>query len=175
MRETKLENAAIAAAEFLETVLESQLKTNQRIAAGSLSVFGFVVVFLQEVLGHGRHDGARQDVRGEHGEEDGLGQRHEEILRHAAQKEHGHEDDADGEGGDQRGHGDLRGAVEDGLLDVLAHFEIAVDVLDLDGGVVDEDADGQRQSAEGHDVDGLAERARARSATTESTAGWRRR
>ena len=67
------------------------------------------------------------------------------------------------ERGDQRGDGDLRRAVEDGLLDLLARFEIAVDVLDFDGGVVDQDADGQRQAAEGHDVDGLAEGARASS------------
>ena len=118
---------------------------------------GFVVVLLQQVFGHGGHDGAREDVGGEHGEDDGLGQRHEQIFRHAAEEEHGHEDDADGDGGDERGNGDLRGAVEDGLLDGLAFFEIAVDVLDFNGGVVDQDADGEREAAEGHDVDGLAE------------------
>ena len=40
---------------------------------------------------------------------------------------------------------------------LLALFEIAIDVLDVDGCVVDQDADGQRESAEGHDVDGFAE------------------
>ena len=40
----------------------------------------------------------------------------------------------------------------------LPGFKIAIDVFDLDGGVVDQDADGERQAAEGHDVDGLAER-----------------
>src|SRR3954451_16614267 len=36
---------------------------------------------------------------------------------------------------------------------------VGVDVLDLDGGVVNQDADGQRQPSERHDVDGGAERA----------------
>ena len=31
-----------------------------------------------------------------------------------------------------------------------------MDVLDLDGGLVHQDADGERQAAERHDVDGLA-------------------
>ncbi len=38
-------------------------------------------------------------------------------------------------------------------------FEVALDVFDGDCGVVDEDADGERQTAEGHDVDGLAKQA----------------
>ena len=42
-------------------------------------------------------------------------------------------------------------------VQVVPFFEIALDVLDGDGGVVHQDADGQRQAAERHDVDGLAE------------------
>ena len=42
---------------------------------------------------------------------------------------------------------------------VVALFEVALDVFDGDGGVVDEDADGEGETAEGHDVDGLAEQA----------------
>ena len=59
----------------------------------------------------------------------------------------------------QRRYGDLRRAVQNGLLDFLALFQVAIDVFDFDRGVVDQDADGQRQPAEGHDVDGFAERA----------------
>ena len=54
---------------------------------------------------------------------------------------------------------DLLRAVENRLLDLLALFEIAVDVLDLDRGVVHQDADRQRQAAQRHDVDRLAQRA----------------
>ena len=117
-----------------------------------------VVVLVEQVAGHGGHHGAREQIAGQHGEDHGLGQGHKQVARHAAEQEHGHKDDADGERGDQRRRGNLRGAVEDGLLDLLARFEIAVDVFNFDGGVVDQDADGQRQAAEGHDVDGLVQR-----------------
>ena len=51
-----------------------------------------------------------------------------------------------------------REPVEDRLLDVLALLEMAVDVLDGDGRVVDEDADRERETAERHEVDRLAQR-----------------
>ena len=59
----------------------------------------------------------------------------------------------------ERGYRDLRRAFENGLSRSLAFLEMALDVFDRHGGVVDQDADGQRQSAQGHDVDGLAEKA----------------
>ena len=42
---------------------------------------------------------------------------------------------------------------------VFAHGNVALHVLDFHRCVVDQDADGERQSAERHDVDGLAQRA----------------
>ena len=50
-------------------------------------------------------------------------------------------------------------AVEDRRLELLARAEMPVDVLDRDGRVVDQDADREREAAERHDVDRLAERA----------------
>ncbi len=157
MSETELQNAMVTAAELLEVVLETKLEADQGIAAGLFSVVSFVVMFLQKVFRHSRNDGARQEVGGEHGEADGFGERHEEIARDAAQEKHRHEDDADGDGRDQRGYGDLRRAVEDGLLNGLTLLEVTIDVLDFDGGVVDENTYGEGQAAEGHDVDGFAE------------------
>ena len=46
---------------------------------------------------------------------------------------------------------------EDGRGDVLAHLQVAINVFDLHRRVVDEDAHRQREAAEGHDVDGLAQ------------------
>ncbi len=144
-------------AEVLETGLESLLKADEGVAARAFS-FDFGVVMLPEqVLGHGGDQRPREEVAGQHGEDHRLGHGHEEVLGHAAQEEHGHEDDADGEGGDQGRDGDLRRAVEDGLLQFLAAFQIAVDVLDGHGGIIHQDADGQRKAAQGHDVDGLVQ------------------
>ena len=57
------------------------------------------------------------------------------------------------------GHGDLRGAVQNRANQRLPHREIAMRVLDLYRRIVDQDADGQRQSTQRHHVDGLAEQA----------------
>ena len=51
-----------------------------------------------------------------------------------------------------------RSAVQNRLLNLLAHFKIPVDVFDFDGGIVDQDSDRQGKPAEGHDVDGLAQK-----------------
>ena len=53
-------------------------------------------------------------------------------------------------------------AIQNRFLDLLALGNIPVDVLDFHRGVVHQDADRERQSAQGHDVDGLAQRAHAR-------------
>ena len=51
--------------------------------------------------------------------------------------------------GDKGRNCDLRGAVENRLLHLLALGEVAFDVLDFDRGVIDQDADGQRQTRRG--------------------------
>ena len=88
-----------------------------------------------------------------------LRHRHEKKLRNSGQKEHRHKHNADAQRRNERRHRDLLRAVEDGLLHLLAHGQIALDVFDLHRGIVDQDADRERQSSQGHDVDGLAERA----------------
>jgi hypothetical protein len=112
-------------------------------------------VRLEQVHGQGRDQGSRQDERGDHREDHGLGHRHEQEARHALEHEHRHEDDADAEQGDEGRRHDLLGAVEDGLAHALAVLQVPVDVLDGHRGVVDQDADGQGQAAQGHDVQRL--------------------
>ena len=92
-----------------------------------------------------------------HGEHHGQRQRREQVARRAAEEDDGHEHDADAERGNEGGDGDLRRAIEDGFDDGLALAHVAMNVFDFDGGVVDQDADGQRQAAERHDVDGFAQ------------------
>ncbi len=91
-----------------------------------------------------------------------IGHRHEQEARDALEEEHRHEHDADAEQRHEGRRHDLPRAVHDGGLDVLALLEVPVDVLDGDRGVVDQDADGQRQAAQGHDVQRLAERRQQR-------------
>ena len=60
------------------------------------------------------------------------------------------------------GHGDLAGAVEDCLHEPLALVQVAVDVLDLDGCIVDQNSDREGHSAERHDIQRVPEGPRAR-------------
>ena len=149
------EQPAVGEPHPLEPPVERLLAARERIARGRLALDGRG----QQVHGQRRHQRARQQVRGEHRENHRLRERHEEVAGGPAQQEHRQEHDADAERGDQRRHRDLLGAVQDGLPDRFAHVEVAVDVLDLHGGVVHQDADGECQPAERHDVDGLAEQA----------------
>ena len=152
------EQAQVAATKPVEGMFESVLKPRERVAAGLFSRCLRVVVLLQQVLGHGGHKRARQEVAGEHGKDHSLGHGNKQVARHATQEEHGHENDADGECGDECGRGDLRGAFKDGLLQLASRLQKAVDVLDGDGGIVHQDAHGQRHAAQSHNVDGFVQR-----------------
>src|SRR6267378_6717482 len=65
--ETSFQQAAIAAVKFLEGCLKPFLEAYQRIAAGGVS--GFLLFSPQQVLCHGRNDGPRKEIRGQHGEQ----------------------------------------------------------------------------------------------------------
>ena len=77
-----------------------------------------------------RNQRARENIRGQHGEDHRFRQRHEQVAGHAAQEEHRQEHDADAERRDQRGNGDLGCAFEDRVVTACALFEVALDVLD---------------------------------------------
>src|ERR1700727_2931574 len=58
MLQAHFQKPAITEAEFLEVVLKFQLKLNQRVAALLLELVRFVVVLLQQILSHRRHNRA---------------------------------------------------------------------------------------------------------------------
>ena len=115
-----------------------------------------VVLAVHQHARQRRHQRARQDVRREHRQHDRDRERREQEARRPDQQHDRKEHDADRQRRHDRRHGDLLRAVEDRARERLAHVAVAVDVLDLDRGVVDQHADRQRQPAQGHDVDGVA-------------------
>ena len=152
------EQAQVSVASLFEAGLEGQLKAGEWVAARVLPYGLRVVVLPQQVLGHGGHQRAGEQIAGQHGKNHRLRHGYEKVLRHPAEQEHGHKDDADGDGRDKGGNGNLRRAVQDGLLQFPARLQVAVDVLDGHRGIVHQDADGKRHAAQGHDVDGLVQR-----------------
>ncbi len=72
-------------------------------------------------------------------------------------KEHGHENDADAKHRYEGRRGNLIGAIQNGWLDILALLQVVIDVFDGDGGLVDQNAHGERQPTQSHYIKRLAE------------------
>src|SRR6185437_5299553 len=79
-----LEDVLIGAAKAFEAALEAALEAGKDVARGS----AVLVMRLEQVHRHGGHQRSRQNVGGEHGEDDGFGERHEEEEGDAAEEEH---------------------------------------------------------------------------------------
>src|SRR5579863_7080157 len=112
---------------------------------------------LEKIARHRRNQGARKEERGDKGEDDRLGKRPEQITSDAAELEHRREYDIEHKQRHESRYDDLLGAVENRRFDILALFEMKEDVLERHRAFVDQHADRERQTSQGHDVDGLAE------------------
>ncbi len=145
------ERAPIRLAHPFETRIEAARETRERAVAGV-----HLRIFRQQVVCHRRHERPRQQVREQHRVHDRERERQEEVLGDAAEEHDRREDDADGERADERRHRDLLRAREDRLDERPAGGVVSVDVLDLDGRVVDEHPDGEREATQRHDVDRLS-------------------
>ena len=158
------EQPAIPLAKALEPCLEATVEPREDALLPGQVPLGARRRHLaaQQEVGHGRRQRARQDEGRDHREDHGLGQRQEQVPGDAAQLEQRQPHDADAGRGHQGRHDDLVGGLDDGGPEIHlpaglpGRFEMRVDVLDHDRGVVHQDADRERQAVEGHDVDVLS-------------------
>ena len=158
----RVQRALVGFAELLEFPFEPLLIPAEEAHPLPNVLFRVILILGgQEIHCKSRNDGSRPHVGSQHRKTHGLCQRHEQIPCDARKKKHGNEDDANAERGDERGHGNLLRAVENGLHGVLAHGQVAIDVLDFHRGIIHEDADSKREASKSHDVDGLAQGAEA--------------
>ncbi len=159
------QGSAVAFAKLFKTALKSLLIAPEEAHLFADVFLGVIFVFrAQQIHGQRRHDRARPHVGSQHGKAYGFSERDEQELGYAGKKKHRNKDDANAQCGNESGHSNLLRAVEDGLNGFLAHGQIAVDVFDLNGGVIHENSDCERKAAQGHDIDGLAQRAEAENA-----------
>ena len=152
------ENAAIAVLHALEAAVEGRRQPAEDVSRR------VVVVILEQIARQRRNDRERQHVGRQHRQHDGDGERDEQEARRAGQQQHREEHDADRERRHRQRLDHLVGAVEDRDRQRLAERLVAVDVLDRHRGVVDQEPDGERKTAERHQVDGLAGEEQARDA-----------
>src|ERR1700742_1767659 len=135
MAESAREKSAIAVADLLKPMFESELEAFQWISRWGGRSFGTVgddvgkVRHAQQVIRQSRDQGAGQQERADERESDGFRQRPEQIADDAAKLEHRREHDADADQGDEGGNDDLPGPVNDRGFQRLALFEMPVDIL----------------------------------------------
>ena len=114
------------------------------------------MAFFHQPRGEDGHQAAGEQVGRDHGERYGERERHEELAADADHEERRYEDGQNAEHGEQARHGGAAARFDDGAGSRDAGQHLGVNVFDFDGGLVHQDADGEGQSAERHDVDGLA-------------------
>ncbi len=142
------QHAAIRLAQPDEAALEG---AEQALA------FAFLVNVLgQQEARKGRHHREGQKIRGDHRQDHGDGQRDEQEPRRPFQQHHREEDDADSQGRHCQRLDHFARAIHDRESQPLPQRLVAMDVLDGDGGIVHQQADGQRQPTQGHQVDALS-------------------
>ena len=110
-----------------------------------------------EVGRHHRRDEARDEQRDQHGDGDGQAELAEVLPGDAAHERDGREDGDDGQRDGDDGEADLVGGLDGGAIGRFAGAHVAHDVLDLDDGVVDEDAGDERDAEQADEVEREAE------------------
>ncbi len=123
---------------------------HMRIGAQHARLFFLVTRRAHEIGRQQRRDEPRHQQREQHGEGHHQAELLEVLAGDAAHEADRHEHGDDGEGDGDHGQADLVGRLQRGAIGALAHAHVAHDVLDLDDGVVDEDAgdDGDGQQAD---------------------------
>ena len=108
---------------------------------------------LEDVRAIERHNGHCAEIRGEESEDDAEGQSGEQILAYSKEKRHREKYDDRNQHDGQHRESYFVGAVNGGDLRLLAEFDVPVDVLEDDDGIVDQARKRQRQAAQDHAVD----------------------
>ncbi len=149
----------VATTHALEAALEGGVTAGEPGAPSARRCGRGAVMLAPEQEADGdRRQGARQAVGRQHGEHDGKPERREQVFRRPLQEHYRGEDAADGERRYQRRHGDAGGAVQGRMRQavvLLGHQ--AMGILDGHRRIVDQDADRERETAERHRVEGLAQ------------------
>src|SRR5260221_11988624 len=94
-----------------------------------------------------RYEGSREDIRGYHRKNHGLGQRRKEVLSDSRQEEDRHENNTDAQSRNEGRYRNLGGAFTNGVQLRFSLSQVPIDVFNGNRGVVHQDTNGQRQTA----------------------------
>ena len=146
--ERPLQRNVVALQQAIEEALERHIQA---------AVFRSVLRAQKAAAKH-RRESQRDETRNKNGRHDHNGKFVQQASHDPAHEEHGNENGGEGERhGDDR-EANLSGAAERCLHDAFAHFNVTNDVFEHDYGVVDDEANGQREGEKRKIVDGVVQR-----------------
>src|SRR3972149_7783888 len=105
---------------------------------------------------HDGNEGVGKEERGRHGKAHRQGEGYEHGAGDPCHEKRWGEDGENREHDEKEGNDDFLTCIENGTCPGLLVREVTVDVLDDDDGLVDQNADGEREPAASHEVDGLS-------------------
>ena len=108
-----------------------------------------VLVRLQEIGREHRGDEPRDEQGEQHLHRDGHAELLEELTRNGGQEAHRQEYRNDRQADRDDRQTDFVGRLERRAIRRFAHLDVAYDIFDLDDGVVDENADAERNRQQG--------------------------
>src|SRR5258708_27905448 len=76
-----------------------------------------------------RYEGSREDIRGYHSKNHGLGQRRKEVLSDSRQEEDRHENNTDARSGNEGRYRDLGGPLQNGVQLRVSPSQVPIDVF----------------------------------------------
>jgi hypothetical protein len=146
------EELRITIAQTIKATLEAMMEPREPAS------FSAVTFALQQEPDRDRRQCPREAIGSEHCEHDGEAERGEQIFRRSLEKDNRGENAANRQGRDQGRHGNAGGAVQRGLRQWLFFFgQQAMRVLDRHRRIIDQDPYRQRQSAQCHCIERIAE------------------
>ena len=121
-----------------------------------VGVRGGLLVAAEEPHAEHGDERAGEEKRRDHRKSDSEGERGEEGFRGADHEERGDKNGDDAQHREEAREGGFAGGFEGGAGEGSAAGEVGVDVFHSDRRFVDENADGEREAGERHEVEALA-------------------
>ncbi len=126
---------------------------DRHVGAHDPAILGFDGMRLHHIGSHHRREQARNNQRSENGHGGCNAELAENQARNSAHEGRREEDRDECQGRGNDGKADFIGSFERGLLRRFPHLQVARDILDLDDGIIDEDADHERECKQRHRIE----------------------
>ena len=153
-----MQDASVTSPKLFKARFKTALKLDQRVATGGQALvvamhISVCCMGLEQIVGHGGHQGPGQKERKRHGKHHRFCHGHKQEPRNPVQKEHGYKHNTNTQQRDKGWCDDLCRTVQDGSLHIFTLLKVPVDVFNGHGGIVHQNTNSQCQAPKRHDVE----------------------